>query len=220
MGVGIWLLSFPLLTEHAVNAASAATPAPAVLSADYPDPGARQFRNVRPPLTIGELGVPAVAELVRPVVIAPPPPPRPVPAPRPVPPPAPPAPAPATVSANTLYIPSLNLRQHVSDYTDCTGNTGIPHWDVWRWTCAGTNNTYIMAHNPGVFTPILGLHVGDLIQYGDPAGVVHTYKVTFTEIVSYTDTSPTNALAVPSITLQTCWNYDGTQDFIVRAVEI
>jgi hypothetical protein len=44
--------------------------------------------------------------------------------------------------------------------------------------------------------------------------------VIFTEIVSYTDTSPTNALAVPSITLQTCWNYDGTQDFIVRAVQI
>ncbi len=220
MGVGIWLLSFPLLTQPAVRPASTAAPAFTASTSDTAYSGARQFRIVRPPLVLGELGVPAVAELVRPVVVAPPAAPRPAPAPRPVPPPAPPAPATVAVGANTLYIPSLNLRQHVSDYTDCTGSTGVPHWDVWRWTCAGTNNTYLMAHNPGIFTPILGLHVGDLIQYGDGAGVVHTYRVIFTEIVSYTDTSPTNALAVPSITLQTCWNYDGTQDFIVRAVQI
>jgi hypothetical protein len=218
--VGVWVLSFPLVVAHQVSPASVPTAAVSATAPDASDSIARQFRVVRPPLVIGQLAVPAVFEAVRPPapVVVPvavrPAPPRPAPQ-------APPAPAPTVaVPANTLVIPRLGVRQHVSDYTDCTGAAGVPHWDVWRWTCAGTNNVYVMAHNPGIFTPILGLQVGDIIQYGDPAGVVHTYKVVSTTIVSYTDTSPMNALSVPSITLQTCWNFDGTQDFIVRAVQI
>jgi sortase (surface protein transpeptidase) len=96
----------------------------------------------------------------------------------------------------------------------------VPRYGTWRWSCAGSNNTYILAHNPGVFTPILALHEGDLIEYGDPSGRVHTYRVTFTTIVANTQLWPTNATPVASLTLQTCWTWDGTRDFIVRAVQV
>ena len=52
------------------------------------------------------------------------------------------------------------------------------------------------------------------------SGRVHTYRVTFTTIVSNTQLWPLGGLGVPSLTLQTCWTWDGTRDFIVRAVQI
>ena len=96
----------------------------------------------------------------------------------------------------------------------------MPHWGAWRWSCAGANNTYIMAHNPGTFTPILGLHAGDIVEYGDPSGRVHAYRVSYTTIVSNTQLWPLGAASSSSLTLQTCWTWDGSRDFIVRALEI
>jgi sortase (surface protein transpeptidase) len=132
-----------------------------------------------------------------------------------------PAPANApSVGANWILIPRLGLSQPVGWYSDCLGRAAVPRWGAWRWSCAGPNNTYIMAHNPGVFTPILGLRPGDVIEYGDPRGVVHTYRVSYTTIVWNTQLWPLAGTAAPSLTLQTCWTWDGTRDFIVRAVQI
>jgi sortase (surface protein transpeptidase) len=77
-----------------------------------------------------------------------------------------------------------------------------------------------MAHNPGIFTPILGLRAGDIIKYGDPSGRVHTYRVSYTTIVSNTQLWPLGGTSQSSLTLQTCWTWDGSRDFIVRAIEI
>ena len=125
-----------------------------------------------------------------------------------------------TVAANWIYIPRLGLSQPVGWYSDCLGSAPVPRWGTWRWSCSGSNNTYIMAHNPGVFTPILGLRQGDLIEYGDPRGSVHAYRVTFTAIVANTELWPLSGLSRPSLTLQTCWTWDGSRDFIVRANQI
>ena len=138
---------------------------------------------------------------------------------------APPAAAPArpaapAVHANNIVIPRLGLNQPVGWYSDCLGRTAVPRWGTWRWSCAGANNIYVMAHNPGIFTPILGLHAGDIVEYGDPSGRVHTYRVTFTTIVSNTQLWPLSGTGQSSLTLQTCWTWDGSRDFIVRAVEI
>ena len=127
---------------------------------------------------------------------------------------------PLAVGANTIVISRLGLRQPVGWYTDCMGRAAVPRWGAWRWSCAGANNIYVMAHNPGVFTPILGVHAGDIIQYGDPSGRVHTYRVSYTTIVSNTQMWPLGATPSSSLTLQTCWTWDGSRDFIVRAVEI
>jgi hypothetical protein len=131
------------------------------------------------------------------------------------------APAPVlVVRANTIVIARLGLSQPVGWYSDCLGSAPVPRWGTWRWSCAGANNIYVMAHNPGVFTPILGLRAGDIIRYGDPSGHVHTYRVSSTTIVSNTQMWPLGATPTSSLTLQTCWTWDGSRDFIVRALEI
>jgi sortase family protein len=127
---------------------------------------------------------------------------------------------PVTVGANTILIARLGLRQPVGWYRDCLGRSPVPRWGAWRWSCSGGNNIYVMAHNPGVFTPILNLRAGDIIKYGDPSGRVHTYRVSYTTIVSNTQLWPLAGTAASSLTLQTCWTWDGSRDFIVRAVEI
>jgi len=139
---------------------------------------------------------------------------------QPVTPPRPAAAPVAAVRANNLVIPRLGLNQPVGWYSDCLGRAAVARWGAWRWSCAGANNIYVMAHNPGVFTPILGLHAGDIIKYGDPSGRVHTYRVSYTTVVSNTQLWPLGATAGSSLTLQTCWTWDGSRDFIVRAVEI
>jgi hypothetical protein len=199
-GVAIWLLSFPLVTAHpqqAVTLTMAAAVAPGPPSDDRPDPA----RHTPHSLVVGQLAAP--------------------PAPA-----APPVAAPlsagapaARVGANWVLIPRLGLSQPVGWYRDCMGRTAVPRWGTWREACAGVNNTYIMAHNPGIFTPILALRPGDIVLYGDPSGAVHTYRVTFTSVVSNTELWPLSALAAPSLTLQTCWTWDGSRDFIVRAIQ-
>jgi len=131
-----------------------------------------------------------------------------------------PTPAAPAVKTNWISIARLGLSQPVGWYTDCLGQAPVPRWGTWRWNCAGANNTYILGHNPGVFTPILGLRPGDVVQYGDTAGTIRSYRVTMTTIVTNAQLWPLDATAVPSLTLQTCWTWDGSRDFIVRAVQI
>lgn len=133
---------------------------------------------------------------------------------------APPAPVAPAVRANNIVIPRLGINLPVGWYSDCLGRAAVPRWGAWRWSCAGAGNTYIMAHNPGTFTPILGLRAGDIIEYGDPGGRVRTYRVSFTTIVSNTQLWPLGATGGATLTLQTCWTWDGTRDFIVRAAAI
>ena len=216
-GIAIWLLSFPLLTAHRapVLAAAAHMSRPA-------DVAALDRRLHR--LVAREQHF-AVEVTDPPVFAAPPAAPAPAPAPlanaapRVAAAPAP-APAPAVVRANTIVIARLGLSLSVGWYSDCSGRATVPHWGAWRWSCAGANNTYIMAHNPGTFTPILRLHAGDIIQYGDPSGRIHTYRVSYTTIVSNTQLWPLGATSSSALTLQTCWTWDGSRDFIVRALEI
>jgi hypothetical protein len=218
-GVAIWLLSFPLLTSHP-------TPIRAVAAAQQVKAGDAQAgahpRRSREDaaLIASELvaaaatPVPLVAAPLATAVPAPVAPARPaVSAPQP-------APAPVALRANTIVIPRLGLSQPVGWYSDCLGRAAVPRWGTWRWSCAGANNTYIMAHNPGIFTPILGLRAGDIVKYADPSGRVHTYRVSSTTIVSNTQMWPLSATPTASLTLQTCWTWDGSRDFIVRALEI
>jgi Sortase domain len=216
-GIAIWLLSFPLLTTHRVpiTAAAAHVIRPADTAAARRHVARLVAREQHFALQLSE---PAEA----PVALAPP-----VSAPAPVANGAPqmaaaPAAAPAApvVRANTIVIARLGLSLPVGWYSDCSGRAAVPHWGAWRWSCAGANNTYIMAHNPGTFTPILRLHAGDIVQYGDPSGRVHTYRVSYTTIVSNTQLWPLGATSSSTLTLQTCWTWDGSRDFIVRAVEI
>src|SRR6266550_1296043 len=216
-GIAVWLLSFPLITSHpaAITTVLAAHRAEgaSVESGDH-----RLFvqraREEKAALTALQVLTAAAAATPMPVVA----------------PVANAGPAVAAgaakpprslvVRANTIVIPRLGLSQPVGWYSDCLGRAPVPRWGVWRWGCAGVNNIYVMAHNPGVFTPILGLRAGDIVQYGDPSGRIHTYRVSSTTIVSNTQMWPLGATPSSTLTLQTCWTWDGTRDFIVRALEI
>jgi sortase (surface protein transpeptidase) len=213
-GIAIWLLSFPLLTTH---------PAPVVLAAAHLNRSAdveagdrqlfRQYALEQQRAAAASAAQAAAASAavvpapqgrwVAPAAVAPRP-----------------APLAPVVHANTIVIPRLGLSLPVGWYSDCLGRAPVARWGAWRWSCAGANNTYIMAHNPGTFTPILGLHAGDIVEYGDPSGRVHTYRVSYTTIVSNTQLWPLSATSSSALTLQTCWTWDGSRDFIVRAVEI
>jgi hypothetical protein len=203
-GVAVWALSFPLLLPHPVagsNQPSASTPVAAGFVVPAVDTGLKpRLRPVSAPrLTIGQLAAaptPAAASTGHPLAGA------------------------LAVGRNRIVIPRLDLSQPVGWYSDCLGRAAVPRWGAWRWSCAGSNNTYILAHNPGVFSPILNLRIGDLVEYGDPAGRVHTYRVTLTTIVNNTQLWPLSSTPVASLTLQTCWTWDGSRDFIVRAVQI
>ena len=215
-GVAVFVLSFPLLTSHPVSITLVT--AHGVKAADVEAGDHRLFAQQARELQAAQ----AASQLL--LAAANPAPPASVPAlaavQRVAAPAARPAPAPAVVRANTIVIPRLGLIQSVGWYSDCLGRAPVPRWGTWRWSCAGANNIYVMAHNPGIFTPILGLRAGDIVKYGDPSGRVHTYRVSYTTIVSNTQLWPLGATSASSLTLQTCWTWDGSRDFIVRALEI
>jgi sortase (surface protein transpeptidase) len=208
-GVAIWLLSLPLLTWHPASANHAVYAQGAAISqADVSDHRlVLQLERDRAAAQAAQEALVLAAAVAAPAVQAAPPAHRPVA-------------APLVVRANTIVIPRLGLVQPVGWYTDCSGGAAVARWGAWRWSCAGGNNIYVMAHNPGTFTPILGLRAGDIVQYGDPSGRVHTYRVSYTTIVSNTQMWPLAATSASSLTLQTCWTWDGRRDFIVRALEI
>jgi len=215
-GVAIWLLSFPLLTWHPASASHPVfAQGVAIAQVDVSDHGlVRQLERQRAAVRAAEEArvlaasqAAAVAAPAAPAAQAA------LPAHRSV-------AAPPVVRANTIVIPRLGLVQPVGWYTDCSGGAAVARWGAWRWSCAGGNNIYVMAHNPGTFTPILGLRAGDIVEYGDPSGRVHTYRVSYTTIVSNTQMWPLAATSASSLTLQTCWTWDGSRDFIVRALEV
>jgi sortase (surface protein transpeptidase) len=215
-GIAIWLLSFPLLTWHpAASSHPVYAQAAAVAQVDAADHRlVRQLERdqaaaqaAEEALAVAASQAAAMAAPATAAVQAAPPAHRPVA-------------APPIVRANTIVIPRLGLVQPVGWYTDCGGRAAVARWGAWRWSCAGSNNIYVMAHNPGTFTPILGLRAGDIVQYGDASGRVHTYRVSYTTIVSNTQMWPLGATSASSLTLQTCWTWDGSRDFIVRALEI
>jgi len=213
-GIAVWLLSFPLITSHPapITSASAAHRADgATVEAGDHRLFVQRAREEQAALAaLQVLAAAATPMPVAPVANA-------VPAVAPA---APKAPLALVARANTIVIPRLGLSQPVGWYSDCLGRAPVPRWGAWRWSCSGVNNIYVMAHNPGVFTPILGLRAGDIVQYGDPSGRIHTYRVSSTTIVSNTQMWPLGATPSSTLTLQTCWTWDGTRDFIVRALEI
>jgi sortase (surface protein transpeptidase) len=222
-GVAIWVLSFPLLMWHPASATRPVyAQGVAIVRADAEDHRlVRQLERERQVAQAAARAAQAAeaaqalaasqAEAAAASAAT---------AAQPAPAAARPAPAPPAVRANSMVIPRLGLVQPVGWYSDCSGRAAVPHWGAWRWSCAGGNNIYVMAHNPGTFTPILNLRAGDIVQYGDPSGRVHTYRVSYTTIVSNTQMWPLGATSASSLTLQTCWTWDGSRDFIVRALEI
>ena len=121
---------------------------------------------------------------------------------------------------NQLVSTDGSLDTGVTTYSDCSGATELTHAEAAIDTCV-TGRTYFVGHNAGVFTPLLGLGVGDTITYYDNEGAAHRLR-----IVSVRD-NWLRADGVPPLAnsdvvaqFQTCETAypDGSHDRIIDAV--
>jgi hypothetical protein len=88
---------------------------------------------------------------------------------------APAAPA-APVVRNMLISDSGSLRTGVGTYSDCSGRTELTHAVAAIDTCVG-GPTYFVGHNPGVFTPLMSMSIGDIITWYDRYGAAHRMRI-------------------------------------------
>jgi hypothetical protein len=126
---------------------------------------------------------------------------------------------------NHLWIPALGINRSVGYYY--CGNPRPPGLGVYRWGCAGRNNTYLLAHAFAAFKPLHDAYVQGRLRkgmkaiYADGSGRVHTYVVIWWRL-----TTPDNgafayaSLSQPSMTLQTCVGSYSQYRLIVRLVRV
>ena len=121
------------------------------------------------------------------------------------------------VIRNTLMTPDGTLDTSVGYYTDCTGQSALTHEGAAIDTCIG-GRWYFIGHNPGVFSVLAGVPVGQLIYYYDGAGRLHTLKVVAERVWMRSAGVP--PLATPNVVaqFQTCLTLDGSIDRILDAV--
>src|SRR5438445_509245 len=76
--------------------------------------------------------------------------------------------------------------------------------------CAASPVVYLVGHNYGPFTPLLGAHVGDLVRYWDASGVPTTYHITgITRVPSSALPPYMTDASHPHLVMQTCAVPDG-----------
>ena len=124
---------------------------------------------------------------------------------------------------NHLWIPSLGISHSVAGFA-CTRSTP-PGPGVYRWGCAGKNNTYLFGHAWSTLKPLHDayvsghLHAGMVAYYADGSGHVRAYKVTAIKVVTPDQTAwAIAAQSVPSMTLQTCVGANSQYRLLVRLV--
>ena len=132
--------------------------------------------------------------------------------------------APAALRKNSLVISALGINASIRTLPTCGGL--ISNY-VYRWTCAGHNNLYLLGHAYGIFKPVHdGYHAGKLkagmiALYVDSKGKVHRYRLAWVQdlpLATWGKGATWAATSGPVITLQTC---DGATDayrIIVRFV--
>jgi hypothetical protein len=133
---------------------------------------------------------------------------------------APAAPAaPPSVRRSWISAPAAGLEVPViCCYSDMSGTIIPAHGVATIDSRAGANNLYLLGHNPGVFSPLLGLGPGALVRYWDNAGRARDFIIQSKTSVGRTDASPLVA-SYPSLTLtlQTCLTGTTSTVWVFRA---
>ncbi|HEX3605416.1 MAG TPA: hypothetical protein VH134_05805 [Candidatus Dormibacteraeota bacterium] len=119
----------------------------------------------------------------------------------------------APLVRNLLVSADGSLRTGVGTYSDCSGNTPLTRVVAAIDTCIG-GPTYFVGHDPGVFTPLMSMSVGEVITWYDRNGNVHPMR-----IVSIRDgwasangaPRPTRSNVVAQ--MQTCEPYSPSGDY-------
>lgn len=119
---------------------------------------------------------------------------------------------------NLLETADRSLSTWVGTYGDCSGKSALTHASAAVDTCI-TGLYYFIGHNPGVFTPLMSVGVGSIIEYYDGAGHHHRLQVIAERTWLRKDGVPPPAEAGEAAQFQTCVTPDGSVDRILDAVE-
>lgn len=133
------------------------------------------------------------------------------------------APAPSAVAAtsvNRLAEEGRGLDLHVGYYGDCTRATEVGHDAAYVDGCIQRPLGYFIGHNPGPFTPMAAVPVGQVIDYYDPDGNLHRLQIVSARQWNRFWGAP--PLSQPDVVaqFQTCLTLDAVWDRILDAVEI
>jgi hypothetical protein len=121
-----------------------------------------------------------------------------------------------------LTVPSVGLSVAVLGYDDCTGRTALTRSAAVHDHCTPAAVTALVGHNPGVFTPLLSTHDGDILLYRTEAGVDRTYRLRGAPVRD----SPTAAAAATQdssfahMVLATCAVPDSSSYWVFVAVPV
>lgn len=130
---------------------------------------------------------------------------------------APIAPAPRM---NWVEVSAVGLSLPVGDYRDCHGDAPLTRATVARDWCAPPDTPVLVAHNPGLFTPLLGAHVGDVAGYWDGHGTLREYRIKRVSRAPSQQAWPVVTEDPSDLVLVTCATPDGSVDWIFQAVPI
>jgi len=122
--------------------------------------------------------------------------------------------APSIVTFGWVAVPRIGLRVALVDYTDCTGVTPLTRRSGARWDCTPPGVAQLVAHNPGLFTPLLQARRGDEVDYFD--GVSLERYTIETEVRTSHHASTSYALdgSFPHLVMTTCAIPDGTEVWV------
>lgn len=142
-----------------------------------------------------------------------------------------PVPAPAAGGAshagrNHLWMPAFGINRPVYGFP-CS-RAQRPGSVVYKWGCAGRNNTYLFGHAANVFSGLYRAYlnkkikVGQVAWYADAKGNVGKYVVRWWKLVRPTVSASNiyGPLARPSLTLQTCVGAKSEWRLIVRLEKV
>jgi hypothetical protein len=102
-------------------------------------------------------------------------------------------------------------------YADCSRATELTHATAAIDACL-PGRQYFIGHNPGVFTPLLDIKVGNTITYIDGSGAPHPYRVVGVRTWNRFWGSPPFVQPDVSAQFQTCVTPDAVWDQILDAV--
>lgn len=125
-----------------------------------------------------------------------------------------------------VRVPALGIDRAVY-YWGCHGGT-LPN-RVYRWTCSGAGNTFLLGHAASVFAPLYraqqhhALRRGTTLTYA-AGGVEQTYRLVYSAVIPLRDFWPPlpryywlfNSSNPPVMTLVTCFGAHSRSRLIAR----
>lgn len=116
-----------------------------------------------------------------------------------------------------LEVPSVRLSLGVTTYDDCQGSEPLTRVTAARNSCAPPTVPFLMGHNPGVFSPLVGARVGDGVSYWDGSGSEHDFRLTSIDRVPQNQVwEHSGAPAKPHLVMITCAVADGSVDWVFQ----